>query len=89
MSKEKGDVFKPYLDCILDEETIKVSSFIQKKDLEDFESIQEFKSSIAENINKQLDFVRDYKEYSQVEKEKEDFNKYVKSVTRQSKEWVV
>lgn len=31
MSEEKGDVFKPYLDCVLDGEAIKVSSFIQKK----------------------------------------------------------
>lgn len=31
MPEEKGDVFKPYLDCMLAGETIKVSSFIQKK----------------------------------------------------------
>lgn len=81
MPEGKDDVFKPYLDCVLDGEVIRVSSLIQKKDLEDFESIQEFKSSIAEHINKQLDFVRDYKKHSVVEKEKEDFNKYVESVT--------
>lgn len=62
--------FKPYLDCLVIRNSIKVSTTISKKNFENFETMEDFKNNLADNVFKQIDFVKKYESQKDIEKEK-------------------
>lgn len=72
--------FKPYLDCLVIGNSVKVSTTIPKKNFESFETMEDFKNNLADNVFKQIDFVKKYESQKDIEKEKEEFVEFSKKV---------
>lgn len=72
--------FKPYLDCLVIGNSVKVSTIISKKNFESFKTMEDFKNNLADNVFKQIDFVKKYESPKDIEKEKEEFVEFTKKV---------
>lgn len=81
-SKREGayTYFKPYLDCLVIGNSVKVSTTISKTNFEKFETMEDFKNNLAKNVAKQIDFVKKYESPKDMEKEKEEFVEFAKKV---------
>lgn len=72
--------FKPCLDCLVIGNSVKVSTIISKKNFESFKTMEDFKNNLADNVFKQIDFVKKYESPKDIEKEKEEFVEFTKKV---------
>lgn len=80
IQSDKDHYFKPYLDCVVDNNSLKVSTIISKKSFESFKTKEEFNNVFKNNVLKQINFVKNYKSVDEIKKEKEDFANFSKEV---------